>query len=151
MHDDDQAVRRPAAAGQSSQERKVLVAPSVLSANFGALADAVRLVGRIGGDFVHLDVMDGCFVPQITFGQKAVMDLRPVSELPFDIHLMICRPENAIEEFCDRRGELCHDPLGSRHPSSPPAHGHPPEGRAARHRNSSLDPRRGHRRGPSAR
>ena len=101
MHDDDQAVRRPGAASPSSAERKVLVAPSVLSADFGALADAVRLVERIGGDFVHLDVMDGCFVPQITFGQKAVTDLRPVSALPFDTHLMICRPENAIEEFCD--------------------------------------------------
>lgn len=79
---------------------KVLIAPSVLSADFGALADAVRLVGSIGGDFVHLDVMDGCFVPQITFGQKAVTDLRPVSKLPFDTHLMICRPENVVEEFC---------------------------------------------------
>ena len=52
-----------------------------------------RLVEKCGGDFVHLDVMDGCFVPQITFGQKAVTDLRPVSRLPFDTHLMICQPE----------------------------------------------------------
>lgn len=81
--------------------RKVLVAPSVLSANFGSLADAVRLVEKSGGDFVHLDVMDGCFVPQITFGQKAVTDLRPVSALPFDTHLMICQPESAIDAFCD--------------------------------------------------
>ena len=81
--------------------RKILIAPSVLSADFGSLADAVRLVERSGGDFVHLDVMDGCFVPQITFGQKAVTDLRPVSRLPFDTHLMICQPENVIEEFCE--------------------------------------------------
>ncbi len=81
--------------------RKVLIAPSVLSANFGSLADAVRLVEKSGGDFVHLDVMDGCFVPQITFGQKAVTDLRPVSSLPFDTHLMICQPEAAIDGFCE--------------------------------------------------
>jgi len=81
--------------------RKVLVAPSVLSADFGSLADAVRLVEKSGGDIVHLDVMDGCFVPQITFGQKAVTDLRPVSRLPFDTHLMICQPENAINDFCE--------------------------------------------------
>ncbi len=54
----------------------------------------------MGGDFVHLDVMDGCFVPNITFGPKAVRDLRPVSRLPFDVHLMICRPEGFIDEFC---------------------------------------------------
>ena len=50
---------------------------------------------------MHLDVMDGCFVPQITFGQKAVTDLRPVSRLPFDTHLMICQPEHAIDGFCE--------------------------------------------------
>ncbi len=81
--------------------RKVLIAPSVLSADFGSLADAVRLVEKSGADFVHLDVMDGCFVPQITFGQKAVTDLRPVSSLPFDTHLMICQPEAAIDAFCE--------------------------------------------------
>ncbi len=54
----------------------------------------------MGGDFVHMDVMDGCFVPNITFGSKAVADLRPVSRLPFDVHLMTCRPENLVEPFC---------------------------------------------------
>jgi ribulose-phosphate 3-epimerase len=79
----------------------ILVAPSILSADFGALADAVRSVGSMGGDWVHLDVMDGCFVPNITFGPKAVMDLRPVSALPFDVHLMVCRPESHVERFCE--------------------------------------------------
>ncbi len=91
---------QPTSAGAATSPRKVLIAPSVLSADFGSLADAVRLVERSGGDIVHLDVMDGCFVPQITFGQKAVTDLRPVSRLPFDTHLMICRPESAIDDFC---------------------------------------------------
>jgi len=88
-------------ADTGSDPRKILVAPSVLSADFGSLAEAVRRVERSGADFVHLDVMDGCFVPQITFGQKAVTDLRSVSRLPFDTHLMICRPESAIDGFCD--------------------------------------------------
>jgi len=79
----------------------VLVAPSVLSANFGTLADAVRQVEAMRGDWVHLDVMDGCFVPNITFGTKAVTDLRPVSRLPFDVHLMICRPESHVQSFCE--------------------------------------------------
>jgi ribulose-phosphate 3-epimerase len=98
MRDEQRSER---GTGRETGPRKVFVAPSVLSADFGSLADAVRLVERSGGDFVHLDVMDGCFVPQITFGQKAVTDLRPVSSLPFDTHLMICRPELAIDEFCD--------------------------------------------------
>jgi ribulose-phosphate 3-epimerase len=91
----------PLSAGHTTLARKVFIAPSVLSADFGSLADAVRLVEKSGGDFVHLDVMDGCFVPQITFGQKAVTDLRPVSRLPFDTHLMICEPEKAIDGFCE--------------------------------------------------
>ena len=77
-----------------------MIAPSVLSADFGALADGVRQAESMGGDLVHLDVMDGCFVPNITFGPKAVADLRPVSKLPFDVHLMICRPESYVETFC---------------------------------------------------
>jgi ribulose-phosphate 3-epimerase len=80
--------------------RAARIAPSILSANFGALADGVRLAETMGGDFVHIDVMDGCFVPPITFGAKAVADLRPVSRLPFDVHLMICRPENHVDSFC---------------------------------------------------
>jgi ribulose-phosphate 3-epimerase len=80
--------------------RKTLIAPSVLSANFGALADGVRQAESMGGDLVHLDVMDGSFVPPITFGEKAVHDLRPVTRLPFDVHLMIRAPENHVDEFC---------------------------------------------------
>jgi ribulose-phosphate 3-epimerase len=95
--------RRPSAedARQTTSERKILIAPSVLTTNFGALAEGVRLVDVMGGDFVHLDVMDGCFVPGITFGTKAVTDLRPVSQLPFDVHLMVCRPESHIDAFCE--------------------------------------------------
>jgi ribulose-phosphate 3-epimerase len=85
---------------ENARGRKIHIAPSVLSADFGALADGVRRAEAMGADFVHLDVMDGCFVPNITFGPKAVVDLRPVSKLPFDVHLMICRPENFVHVFC---------------------------------------------------
>lgn len=78
---------------------RVLIAPSILSANFGELARAARAVGEMGGDMVHIDVMDGAFVPNITFGPKAVADLRPVTTLPFDVHLMIERPESFIDSF----------------------------------------------------
>jgi ribulose-phosphate 3-epimerase len=80
--------------------KRVIVAPSVLSADFGELARAVRTIEEIGGDFVHLDVMDGRFVPNITFGPKVVADLRPCTRLPFDVHLMIEAPEKYIEDFC---------------------------------------------------
>jgi len=88
-------------APANGEKRPVRIAPSVLSANFGNLGEGVRQAERMNGDFVHLDVMDGCFVPNITFGPKAVRDLRPVTRLPFDVHLMICRPESFIDEFCE--------------------------------------------------
>lgn len=89
--------------GSSTRESPgtvVRIAPSILAADFGELADAVRRAEGMGGDFVHIDVMDGCFVPPITFGAQAVSSLRPVSRMPFDVHLMVCRPENHIDAFC---------------------------------------------------
>jgi ribulose-phosphate 3-epimerase len=88
-------------------ERRVIVAPSLLSADFSDLAGGVRLIESIGGDFVHLDVMDGHFVPVITFGPKAVADLRKLTRLPFDVHLMIEKPETAIEDFCRAGANYC--------------------------------------------
>ncbi len=92
--------QRARAEPANGEKAAVRIAPSVLSADFGNLGEGVRQVERMGGDFIHLDVMDGCFVPNITFGPKAVKDLRPLSRLPFDVHLMICRPEGFIDEFC---------------------------------------------------
>ena len=77
----------------------VLVAPSILSADFGRLADAVRLIEAGGGDWVHLDIMDGSFVPNLTFGPLMVSALRPHTRLPFDAHLMTVNPQNLVGDF----------------------------------------------------
>ena len=75
------------------------VAPSILSADFGHLADEVRAVTAAGADWIHVDVMDGRFVPPITIGPIVVEAIRPATTLPLDVHLMIERPERQVPEF----------------------------------------------------
>ena len=67
----------------------VRIAPSILAADFARLGDEVRAIEAAGADFVHIDVMDGHFVPNLTIGPGVVKALRPHSKLPFDVHLMI--------------------------------------------------------------
>jgi ribulose-phosphate 3-epimerase len=81
--------------------RSVKLAPSILTADFGRLADEVRAAEAAGVDLLHLDVMDGRFVPPITFGQTLVEALRKVTTLPFDLHLMCVEPERLIDAFAD--------------------------------------------------
>ena len=85
---------------------RIFVAPSLLSANFGNLSHAVKLIESSKADWVHLDVMDGTFVPNITFGPKMVSDLRELTPLPFDVHLMIVHPENYIKAFADAGADV---------------------------------------------
>lgn len=82
-------------------ERIVKIAPSVLSADFSKMGEEVRAIDLGGADWVHLDVMDGVFVPNITFGIKMVQDIRKVTDLPLDAHLMITHPEKYVERFID--------------------------------------------------
>ena len=77
------------------------LAPSILSADFAHLGDAVAAIERAGADWVHVDVMDGHFVPNLTFGPKMVADLRKATRLPLDVHLMIERPENWVARYAD--------------------------------------------------
>ena len=79
----------------------VKIAPSILSADFARLADGVAEAEAAGADWIHVDVMDGHFVPNITIGVPVVAALRRVTTLPLDVHLMIERPERYVEAFAD--------------------------------------------------
>ncbi|RMF04957.1 MAG: ribulose-phosphate 3-epimerase [Chloroflexi bacterium] len=79
--------------------KSVLFAPSILSADFARLGDHVREAETAGADWIHVDVMDGHFVPNITIGPLIVKALRPVTNLPLDVHLMIENPERYLADF----------------------------------------------------
>lgn len=76
-----------------------ILAPSLLSADFSNLEAAVRQIEKNNGSAIHIDVMDGRFVPEITYGHPVVRSIRKLTDLPFDVHLMVERPENQIESF----------------------------------------------------
>lgn len=84
----------------------VKVAPSILSADFGKMAEAVSFLKEWGADWVHCDVMDGNYVPNITFGMPMIKALRKYSDMFFDVHLMIDKPERYIQQFCDAGASL---------------------------------------------
>ncbi|WP_113929853.1 ribulose-phosphate 3-epimerase [Bacillus sp. P14.5] len=79
----------------------VKIAPSILSADFANLANEIKDVEAGGADYIHVDVMDGHFVPNITLGPMIVDAIRPVTTLPLDVHLMIANPDQYIEAFAD--------------------------------------------------
>jgi ribulose-phosphate 3-epimerase len=80
---------------------KLLIAPSILSADFSKLGEEVRSVEKATADWIHVDVMDGHFVPNLTIGPMVVEALRKITKLPLDCHLMISNPEQWIDEFAD--------------------------------------------------
>lgn len=77
----------------------IKIAPSILSANFANLGDEVKKLEMYGSDFIHIDVMDGMFVPNISFGIPIIKSIRNLTTLPFDVHLMIEEPSRYIEDF----------------------------------------------------
>ncbi len=84
----------------------VKIAPSLLSADFANLRDEIIKIEKGGADCIHLDVMDGIFVPNITFGPPVIKKLRNVTKIPFDVHLMIDRPERYIKDFVDAGADI---------------------------------------------
>ncbi len=86
--------------------RRVLISPSLLSCDFGRLADEVRAVEAAGADWIHVDVMDGRFVPNITIGPVVVEAIKRAATRPLDVHLMIVEPERYIEAFAAAGADL---------------------------------------------
>jgi len=86
--------------------RPVRIAPSILAADFAKLGDELRAVSKAGADYIHVDVMDGHFVPNLTVGPPVIRALRPHSQLPFDVHLMIAPVDPYIAEFADAGADI---------------------------------------------
>lgn len=105
---------------QTQSRKPIVVSPSILSADFSRLGDEVRAVDAAGADWIHVDVMDGRFVPNITIGPLIVKALRPVTEKPLDVHLMIVEPEKYVADFAKAGADIIS--VHAEHNASPHLH-----------------------------
>ena len=83
-----------------------MLAPSLLSADFANLKEEIKKIEDGGAHYLHLDVMDGVYVPNISFGAPVIKSLRRITKLPFDVHLMVDRPERYIKDFVDAGSDI---------------------------------------------
>jgi ribulose-phosphate 3-epimerase len=104
----------------TDSRKPVVISPSILSADFSRLGDEVRAVDEAGADWIHVDVMDGRFVPNITIGPLVVKAIRPVTSKPLDVHLMIVEPEKYVEDFAKAGADIIS--VHAEHNASPHLH-----------------------------
>lgn len=84
----------------------IKISPSILSCNFSKLGEEIKSLEKAGADLIHIDVMDGHFVPNITIGPEVIKKIRPLTKVPFDVHLMISPVDNFIEDFANAGSDI---------------------------------------------
>jgi ribulose-phosphate 3-epimerase len=105
---------------QAQSKKSVVVSPSILSADFSRLGEEIKAVDQAGADWIHVDVMDGRFVPNITIGPLIVEAIRPITQKPLDVHLMIVEPEKYVEDFAKAGADIIS--VHAEHNASPHLH-----------------------------